>query len=109
MKRMIPIFLCILLLTACTGPQTPADPLSLEVEYGESGITPLCETAVDPEDAPFLVAARPSEIHLRFGSRPDSFTVHYATDADGCTNTIRDVYFDENGEIQDEYTYEYED
>jgi hypothetical protein len=80
---MIPIFLCILLLTACTGPQTPADPLSLEVEYGESGITPLCETAVDPEDVPFLVAARPSEIHLRFGSRPDSFTVHYATDADG--------------------------
>ena len=33
---------------------------------------------------------------------------YYETDADGFTNLVRDVYFDENGDIQDEYTYEYE-
>lgn len=86
MKRLFPIFLCILLLTACSKAPAETESCSLEVEYGESGITAYVGDAADPEDIPFLNAARPTEIHLQFGSPPDSFTVHYATDTDGYTS-----------------------
>ena len=86
MKRLLPIFLCILLLTACSKAPAGNEVYSLEVEYGESGITAYVGDDADPEDLPFLNAARPTEIQLLFGSPPDSFTVHYATDADGYTS-----------------------
>ena len=86
MKRILPILLCILLLTACSKAPDQTESFSLEVEYGESGVTACTGDHVDPEEVPFLNAARPTEIQLRFGAEPDSFTVHYATDTDGYTS-----------------------
>ena len=83
MKRLFPIFLCFFLLTACSKAPDPIDSISLDVEYGESAITAFAGEPADPENVPFLNAARPTEIQLRFGSEPEHFTVHYATDSDG--------------------------
>lgn len=106
MKRLLYMLMLLLVLTACGNQRAiPAEPYSLEIEYGDSGVMAEQGTfswvweggkteykAEEPltrlSDIPFVNESKDKNLKLLFAAEPDGLELRYWSSADGYKTAV---------------------